>query len=358
VALALRESDLHSALHLLHEVADAAGDGDGFAHAGVAALARFVASEITTLSVCDLQSGRREVVAGTPACAIGDADRAAFDRHFRGHPLVRYHAELRGPLTHRISDSVPFARFRESALYSEYYRRIGIDHAVALPLLADERLLVSFVMNRRKSDFGERDWALLECVRPNLARLYRLTREAEQARAACAGLDALLHEADAALLRIDAGHRLRDASTTAIHWLAQHGIERLQRGGMLPAVLGRCVAGLAPGQSRTLPTSQHPGERLLVRAFADPLREGGRVLVLERRRDAAESIRLDPALPLTAREREVLRWVAAGKTDRDIAAILGISPRTVAKHLERSYAKLGVETRTAAVMRALGGALH
>src|SRR6185312_12782917 len=143
---------------------------------------------------------------------------------------------------------------------------------------------------------------------PNLARLYRLTREAEQARAACAGLDALLHEADAALLRIDAGHRLRDASTTAIHWLAQHGIERLQRGGMLPAVLGRCVAGLAPGQSRTLPTPQHP---------ADPLREGGRVLVLERRRDAAESIRLDPALPLTAREREVLRWVAAGKTDRD-----------------------------------------
>jgi DNA-binding CsgD family transcriptional regulator len=49
-----------------------------------------------------------------------------------------------------------------------------------------------------------------------------------------------------------------------------------------------------------------------------------------------------------------MRWLAAGKTDRDIGAILGISPRTVHKHLQRIYARLGVETRTAAVMRWLG----
>jgi DNA-binding CsgD family transcriptional regulator len=56
---------------------------------------------------------------------------------------------------------------------------------------------------------------------------------------------------------------------------------------------------------------------------------------------------------LTAREKDVLRWLSAGKTDRDIAAILGISPRTVHKHLQRIYEKLGVETRTAAVARVL-----
>ena len=59
------------------------------------------------------------------------------------------------------------------------------------------------------------------------------------------------------------------------------------------------------------------------------------------------------AAPLTPREREVLDWVAAGKTNRDVAAILSASPRTVEKHLERIYEKLGVETRTAAVMRAI-----
>jgi len=49
----------------------------------------------------------------------------------------------------------------------------------------------------------------------------------------------------------------------------------------------------------------------------------------------------------------VLHWLAGGKTDRDIGEILGISPRTVHKHLQRIYEKLGVETRTAAVMRVI-----
>lgn len=51
---------------------------------------------------------------------------------------------------------------------------------------------------------------------------------------------------------------------------------------------------------------------------------------------------------LTPRETEVLSWLAKGKTNRDIADILGMSPRTVNKHLEHIFEKLGVETRTAA----------
>ena len=54
---------------------------------------------------------------------------------------------------------------------------------------------------------------------------------------------------------------------------------------------------------------------------------------------------------LTPREHEILQWVAAGKTDGQIASILGRSVRTVQKHLEHVYLKLGVENRTAAVMR-------
>jgi DNA-binding CsgD family transcriptional regulator len=60
------------------------------------------------------------------------------------------------------------------------------------------------------------------------------------------------------------------------------------------------------------------------------------------------------SLDVTPRESEVLQWLAAGKTDREIAALLGCSHRTVQKHLQRLYVKLGVETRTAAVMRSLG----
>ena len=57
---------------------------------------------------------------------------------------------------------------------------------------------------------------------------------------------------------------------------------------------------------------------------------------------------------LTVRESEVLSWLSKGKTNRDIAQILGLSPRTVDKHLEQIYAKLGVENRTAAAAIATG----
>lgn len=53
---------------------------------------------------------------------------------------------------------------------------------------------------------------------------------------------------------------------------------------------------------------------------------------------------------LTPRETEVLSWVAKGKSNREIAEILGISPRTVNKHLEHTFPKLGVETRAAAAV--------
>ncbi|HTJ56642.1 MAG TPA: response regulator transcription factor [Devosiaceae bacterium] len=55
---------------------------------------------------------------------------------------------------------------------------------------------------------------------------------------------------------------------------------------------------------------------------------------------------------LTLRESEVLLWIAQGKSNRDVGDILGLSPRTVNKHLEQIYTKLGVENRASAAIRA------
>jgi DNA-binding NarL/FixJ family response regulator len=57
-------------------------------------------------------------------------------------------------------------------------------------------------------------------------------------------------------------------------------------------------------------------------------------------------------LGLTAREAEVLHWIAEGKSNEVIAIILAASKRTVEKHVERILAKLGVERRTEAALRA------
>jgi DNA-binding CsgD family transcriptional regulator len=59
------------------------------------------------------------------------------------------------------------------------------------------------------------------------------------------------------------------------------------------------------------------------------------------------------SLGLTPRETEVLHWLAEGKSNSDIAMILGTSRRTVEKHFENLFAKLGVESRAAALRRTL-----
>jgi DNA-binding response OmpR family regulator/DNA-binding CsgD family transcriptional regulator len=57
---------------------------------------------------------------------------------------------------------------------------------------------------------------------------------------------------------------------------------------------------------------------------------------------------LQRTFSLTSREAEVLLWLSRGKSNRDIGQILNISPRTVNKHLEQVFVKLGVENRAAA----------
>lgn len=91
------------------------------------------------------------------------------------------------------------------------------------------------------------------------------------------------------------------------------------------------------------------GARLLVRLLADGVQ---RVLLLEEQRPAQPDGSLE-SLGLTRREAEVLAWVSEGKTNAEIGVILRASRRTVDKHLEHIYRKLGVETRAAAIRLAL-----
>ncbi len=86
------------------------------------------------------------------------------------------------------------------------------------------------------------------------------------------------------------------------------------------------------------------GASLLVRLVED---HGLLWLLLDERSRPLDGTRVQ-ANGLTERETEVLQWLAAGKTNMDIAKILAISPRTVEKHVERIFQRLGVETRTAA----------
>jgi DNA-binding NarL/FixJ family response regulator len=77
------------------------------------------------------------------------------------------------------------------------------------------------------------------------------------------------------------------------------------------------------------------------------------LLTVKRETREDETRTLRTSFALTPREAEVLIWIARGKSNRDIGDILDLSPRTVNKHLEQIFAKLGVENRTAAAAVAL-----
>jgi DNA-binding response OmpR family regulator/DNA-binding CsgD family transcriptional regulator len=104
-------------------------------------------------------------------------------------------------------------------------------------------------------------------------------------------------------------------------------------------------------------TAELGARRLTIRLHrqtaADDDEGGDWLIVMREVSDAAIIESMSLAFKLTAREAEVLYWVVKGKINRDIADILGASPATVKKHLERVFAKLGVETRTAAAGMAM-----
>jgi DNA-binding CsgD family transcriptional regulator len=261
----LTRGDFEQALELVQRVAEASTTVALFGETGVQAVSELIASDLTTLSICNLRTGHREVI-GLPGQRLSRSDIEAFDRHFFTHPLVRYHGFEGGHLPQRISDSLSAREFRGSDLYNEYYRKIGIHHAMAVPVEVAQGNLVSFVLNRSSRDFTDRDRARADLVRPILSSLYK-----------------------------------RACASTRLQLLDERSEE--------PEGSRETCPGISPKRPESVLNS------------------------------------------LTRRERDVLRYVALGKTDHDVASLLVISRRTVQKHLEHIYIKLGVETRTAAAMR-------
>jgi len=102
-----------------------------------------------------------------------------------------------------------------------------------------------------------------------------------------------------------------------------------------------------------LPLSLTADDRRLIFNLHEQTADGEWLVGLREESDRASIDALIPAFGLTQREAEVLYWVTKGKTNRDIGDILGLSPRTAHKHLEHVFAKLGVETRTAAATLAI-----
>ena len=189
-----------------------------------------------------------------------------------------------------------------------------------------------------------------------LARMAAHMLQARQARQARNALDAYGHATLAVRLALpgdrdhSGGARLVWQTALARRWLpAWFG----SAPGQVPPALLQWLRAAADGvevRPLTVAGAERTGPRArqLVCTLQGRTPDDDWLVVLREVSDAATIEATAQALSLTQREAEVLYWVVQGKTNRDIGDILGSSPATVKKHLERVYEKLGVETRTAA----------
>ena len=324
--------DHEQALRFVAELASAESV-DEFTDVSLRGLARVVPADLWGFN--DIDAGSRQLVA-----AIHPPDRArpedweAVANAVWEHPvLARFEETGQGPPT-RLSDLWSRARYEASALYRTAYRAMGVEYQVAFSLAdGPAAATIGFAANRRDRDFDSDELALLALLRPPLRSVWR------RLHATGALATAIRRERDRdedGLLLVDAHSQLECVGDDA----------RL--------LLGACGLTVGPDQIAPEPIAswlRRAGQERVLQ-----LGSGDAAVALEviaGARDAERVVAVRKVVPqgvraLTRRELEVARLASAGATDADIARRLAVSRRTVQKHLQRAYSKLGVANRTAA----------
>jgi DNA-binding CsgD family transcriptional regulator len=273
------------------------------------------------------------------------------------HPIIPYYARTGDGRALRLSDFTSHARFGRSRLYNEIFSPMGIEHLLTVsgPIAGNRDEHIALSLSRERSDFSERERRLLGMLRPHLLQIYSNAQALSRAQA---NLDELRRDveqsANSSTIFVREGTMIH-VSARARSWLLKYLGPLPGRDG-LPETIARwarhwqdSISGKRTMTGRCAPLIVERGSnsRLIVRLLPRSAAGSFHLLLLEelRRDDPAVLVQL---LGLSRREAEILAWIAHGKTSAEIASILSISRRTVDKHLEHIYPKLGVETRIAA----------
>ncbi len=196
---------------------------------------------------------------------------------------------------------------------------------------------------------GGRDYIVKPIKPPEV--LARLEVHLNQARTLLRAESALSH-APFAAFSVDRDGRIVWLMPSAESLLAEldnarpFGIGTLAPKPVLEWIRSPVQAGNASGQ---LPSDAHRSLGALSLRLSRCPNSGEFLVLLQKHAGEWPIEALKSTLGLTFREAEILMWISRGKTNKEVGIILGSSPRTVNKHLEHSFEKLGVTTRAAAV---------
>lgn len=293
----------------------------------------------------------------------GFLDPPTFDMQQLGPVLIRYRDQH--PLIHHynktgdgralmISDFLTEHQWHQTDLYQQLYRPMQVEDQMSITLPAPQPIAVAMVVSRTRRDFSERDRTMLNLFRPHMVAAYELADRFSRLKHDAQTTQQAVESMNVGLIRAASDGRVTFMSDKARLWLESH-LPAPDDPSRLPELLARWVA-----RARQLAASKAPKP-------IDPLRldspaeileirwkalDGDDLLLMESHPRYGSAAQLKK-LGLTDREADVLYWVSEGKTNSEIGIILGTSPRTVQKHLERIFNKLNVQTRMAAGLRAI-----
>jgi DNA-binding CsgD family transcriptional regulator len=350
--LHLRQRDLQSLLEFLRQTY-AVRSLHSFRMHLLSGLSELVPSEITAYNEVNLHTQHNEVVYDRPeAMSLPDGERI-FDRYIPEHPLIGYSKRRRGHGPVKISDFLSASEYHRLGLYNEFFRLIGVEDQMVMSFPSTRPVVIGIALNRSRRNFTGRDRMLLDLAYPHLLQAYRNAEAWSRTLGHLTLIQDALEESPAAVVMLSDRCRIQTVSPKAKRLLSKY-LGARQRDA-LPDLLQRWIAHQQKvlRDSADVPASREPlmvhsnGACLSVRLFRE---ESRCLLLLEESLPPTQRI---DAYGLTRREGEVLVWLSRGKTNRDISTILGTSPRTVQKHVEHIFQKLGVETRTAAAAKVL-----
>lgn len=249
------------------------------------------------------------------------------------------------------TDFMPLEDFHATELWREGLSRWGMNQQCCGMLAFMEGTAHAVTINRTHGGFTEKERALLNALHPHLVSSYVNAQACGEKLRTEAELRAALEKAPGTY-----GY-LR--GTGSVAWLqpalraamAQiFGDETWDASG-LPGTVRRlrAQAMAKPGVAHHLTRATETAV-FTVCLLPSPL--GGWILRIERS-PLASRLQLQPVPGLSTRENEVLQWLVEAKRNGEIAVILGISERTVEKHMEAILRVLDVENRAMAIVRAM-----
>ncbi|NBC11321.1 MAG: hypothetical protein GVY24_06225 [Planctomycetes bacterium] len=296
------------------------------------------------------------IMAATPAWEVDfDSLAPVLLDHLHEHPCIQHHLRTGDPTALKISDFLSTRQFHRTELYRRLYRRLECEDQFGMTINQSTGPFSALVAYRVRRGYTERDRAILNCVRPHAARAYANVQWLAHARDVTRTWRRFADLLGLATLEADRAGRIHNASQRAGEWIERF-FGRADQPARLPAELRRWLRSRWPRLASDGQAANHAplstdrdGDRLLVRLMPAATAAGDRAtLVMELQR--TESLaRAAHSMGLTAAQQRVVAELARGRTNRQIAAALTISPHTVRKHLENVYDRLGVDNRAAAL---------